>query len=222
MTGGCSDTAGMLWALAASIICSAGIPQYQITLCMLSNFPCFIGECPILFAYWVFIFVSLHILSTKKKKVYTRGVFNNASAGSAIECFLSEALAIQVDRCIARKSKMATKTIMGFREGICTQYFRNDNVCFFVWTYEMEQFKLKVGRCFALISNRRWDLICLSLGAAILLSERSLSFITLTRVPGSARIVELASDVLPVCESTYKPLSFIALFQSLVIALNNW
>ena len=49
------------------------------------------------------------------------GVFNNASARSAIECFPSErkrsprclqALAIQVDRCFARKSKMATKTIM--------------------------------------------------------------------------------------------------------------
>ena len=48
------------------------------------------------------------------------GVFNIASARSAIECFLPErkgsprclqALAIQVDRCIARKSKMATKTI---------------------------------------------------------------------------------------------------------------
>ena len=61
------------------------------------------------------------------------GVFNNASARGAIECFLSErkrsprclqALAFQVDRCIARKSKMATKTIMGFCEGLCTQYFQ--------------------------------------------------------------------------------------------------
>ena len=61
------------------------------------------------------------------------GLFNNASARSAIECFLPErkrsprclqALAIQVDRCIARKSKMVTKTIMGFREGLCTQYFQ--------------------------------------------------------------------------------------------------
>ena len=51
---------------------------------------------------------------------------------SVILCFLSErkpsprclqALAIQVDRCIARKPKMATKTIMGFLEGLCTQYF---------------------------------------------------------------------------------------------------
>ena len=75
----------------------------------------------------------------------TRGVFNNASALSAIECFLSErkrlprclqALPIPVDRCIAGKSKMATKTIMGFREGLCTNVFRfdfrNDDVCFFV------------------------------------------------------------------------------------------
>ena len=45
--------------------------------------------------------------------------------------------------------------------------FRNDDVCFFVWKYEMEQFKLKVGGCFALISNQWWDLICLLLGAAI-------------------------------------------------------
>ena len=83
-----------------------------------------------------------------------RDVFNNASARSAIECFLSErkhsprwlqVLAIQVDRCFARKSKMATQTIMGFREGLCTQYFRfdcrNDDVCFFVWIYEIEQLK---------------------------------------------------------------------------------
>ena len=45
--------------------------------------------------------------------------------------------------------------------------FRNDDVCFFVWIYEMEPFKLKVGRCFALISNHLGDLICLLLGAAI-------------------------------------------------------
>ena len=32
--------------------------------------------------------------------------------------------------------------------------FLNDDVCFFVWIYEIEQFKLKVGRCFALISNQ--------------------------------------------------------------------
>ena len=46
-----------------------------------------------------------------------RGVFNNASALSAIECFLSErkhsprclqALAIQVVKCITQKYKMAT------------------------------------------------------------------------------------------------------------------
>ena len=35
-----------------------------------------------------------------------------------------QALKIQVDRCIARKSKMATKTIVGFREGLCAQYFQ--------------------------------------------------------------------------------------------------
>ena len=104
-------------------------------------------------------------------------MFNNGSAGNVIECFLSErkrsqrclqVLAIQVDRCIARKSKMATKTIMGFR--IFRIDFRNDDVYFVVWIYEMEQFKLKVGRCFALIFNQRGKgLICcfFSVGAAI-------------------------------------------------------
>ena len=188
-------------------------------------------------------------------KLPVRGVFNNASAQSSIECFLSErkrsrrclqALVIQVDSCIARKSKMATKSKMAFREVQCTQKgaqwlsgrvldsrprgrwfephqchcvvslskninpslvlvqprktrpfltekllmgrkksnqtnkannasnifrfdFRNDGVCFFVWIYEMEQFKLKVHvrMCFALISNQSGHLICLLLGAAI-------------------------------------------------------
>ena len=40
----------------------------------------------------------------------------------------------------------------------------------------MEEFKLKVGRCFALISNEWWDLICLLLGAAIFI-ERALAII---------------------------------------------
>ena len=117
-------------------------------------------------------------------------MFTNASAWSAIECFLSEcmrsprclqALAIQVDRCSARKSKMATKTIMfffarGYARNIFRFDLRNDNVWFFVWIYEMEEFKLKVGRCFALISNQWWDLICLLLGAAIFI-ERALAII---------------------------------------------
>ena len=30
---------------------------------------------------------------------------------------------------------------------------RNDDVCFFVWIYEMEQFNLKVGRRLASISS---------------------------------------------------------------------
>ena len=107
-----------------------------------------------------------------------------------------QALAIQVDRFIARKSKMATKIIMGFRDGL-----RNDDVCFFVWIYEMEQFKLKVGRsggrCFALISNQ-WGIgfVCYWL-QPFLLSERSLSFnnvmITQSRARWTARIAELAS-----------------------------
>ena len=42
----------------------------------------------------------------------------------------------------------------------------------------MEQFELKLGRCFALISNQLGDYICLLLGADIFLSnERLLSFI---------------------------------------------
>ena len=40
----------------------------------------------------------------------------------------------------------------------------------------MEQFKLKVGRCFALISNNFGDLICLLLGAAIFI-ERALAIV---------------------------------------------
>ena len=120
------------------------------------------------------------VLSSNSSLHEARGVFNNASARSAIECFLSErkrsprclrALAIQVDRCIAWKSNMATKTIMGFREGLCTQYFQirfSEWRCmFFVWICEMEHLKLKVGRCFALIIDHCGDLICLLLGAAI-------------------------------------------------------
>ena len=45
--------------------------------------------------------------------------------------------------------------------------FWNDDLYFFVWIYEMEQFKLKLGRCFTLISNQCGDLICLLLGGAI-------------------------------------------------------
>ena len=55
--------------------------------------------------------------------------------------------------------------------------FRNDDVCFFVWIYEMEQFKLKVGRCFALISNHLWGFDLFVTGRRhFLLSERSLSY----------------------------------------------
>ena len=110
----------------------------------------------------------------------TRDVFNNASARSAFKCFLSErkclprclqVLAIQVDRCIARKSKMPTKTIMGYREGLCTQYFQirfSEWRCMLlVWVYEMEQFKLKVERCFHFDLQPIGVLICLLLGAAI-------------------------------------------------------
>ena len=64
----------------------------------------------------------------------------------------------------------------------------------------MEQVKLKVGRCFALISNQwgRFDLFVTG-RSHLLLSERSLSFnnamITLKSALWSARLVELASGV---------------------------
>ena len=80
-------------------------------------------------------------------------MFNNASTRSAIECFLPErkcsprclqALAILIDRCqrcIARKSKI----VRDYARNIFRFDFLNGDVCFFVWTYEMEQFRLKVG-----------------------------------------------------------------------------
>ena len=103
------------------------------------------------------------------------GVFNNASAWSAITCFLSECKSLrrhlqvlvnQLDRCFARNSNMATKTIMGFRERLCTILFQ---IRFLEWQrmflcvgiYELEQFKLKVKRCFTLLSNQLGRLICL-------------------------------------------------------------
>ena len=63
----------------------------------------------------------------------------------------------------------------------------------------MEQFKLKVGRCFALISNHLGGFDLFVTGRRhFLLGERSLSFnnvmITLTSARPSARTVELASD----------------------------
>ena len=62
----------------------------------------------------------------------------------------------------------------------------------------MEQFKLKVGMCFALISNHFEEFDLFVTGRRhFLLSERSLSFnnvmITLTSAHPSARTVELAS-----------------------------
>ena len=64
----------------------------------------------------------------------------------------------------------------------------------------MEQFKLKVGRCFALISNHLGGFDLFVTGHRhFLLSERSLSFnnvmITLTSARWSACIVDLASVV---------------------------
>ena len=75
--------------------------------------------------------------------------------------------------------------------------YRNDDVCFFAWIYEMKQFKVKVGRSFALISNQ-WAISFVCYWAKpFLLSDRLLSFnnvmITQTSARWSARIVELAS-----------------------------
>ena len=75
--------------------------------------------------------------------------------------------------------------------------FRNEDVCFFVWIYEMEQFKLKVGRCFALISNHLGGFDLFVTGRRhFLLSERSLSFnnvvITLTNARTNARTVDMS------------------------------
>ena len=76
----------------------------------------------------------------------------------------------------------------------------NDDVCFFLWIYEIEQFKLKVRRCFALISTHLGGFNLFVTGRRhFLLSERSQSFnnviITLTSAHWNARIVEVASGV---------------------------
>ena len=63
--------------------------------------------------------------------------------------------------------------IMGFREGLCLQFFRlifwNNNVFFFVPIYDMKQFKLHVERWFILLSNSLDSVITRR-------SKRSLSF----------------------------------------------
>ena len=68
------------------------------------------------------------------------------------------------NRCFAQKSKMATVTIMGFREKLRAQYCRFDfwfdDFCFLVWIYEMKRFKLHVEGCLALLSNQWMHLIC--------------------------------------------------------------
>ena len=74
------------------------------------------------------------------------------------------------------------------------------SLCTVVWIYEMEQFKLKVGRCFALISNHLGGFDLFVTGRRhFLFSEHSLSFnnvmITPTSARPSARTVELASDL---------------------------
>ena len=61
-----------------------------------------------------------------------------------------------------------TVFVRDYARSICRFYFWNDDVCFFVWIFEMEQFKLKVERCSALLFNQKWGcLICLLQGAAI-------------------------------------------------------
>ena len=73
----------------------------------------------------------------------TRSVFNNASARSAFSVNTSARQgACKLSR-FKSKSKMATKTIMGFREGSYARnffrfHFRNEDVWFFMWLYEKE------------------------------------------------------------------------------------
>ena len=73
---------------------------------------------------------------------------------------------------------------------------------FFVWIYEMEQFKPKVKRCFALLSTIGGVDLFVTGRSHFLLSKRLPSFnnvmITLTGARASARIVKLASGILSV------------------------
>ena len=55
--------------------------------------------------------------------------------------------------------------------------FRNDDVCFFVWIYEMGQFKLKVERCFALITNHLWGFDLFVTGRRHFFIERALAIV---------------------------------------------
>ena len=85
----------------------------------------------------------------------------------------------------------------------------------------MEQFKLKVGRCFALISNHLGGFDLFVTGRRhFLLSERSLSFnnvmITLTSARPSARTVELASVF-----RTYTWMSYAQNFKSILSRIRN-
>ena len=54
--------------------------------------------------------------------------------------------------------------------------YRNDDVCFFACIYEMEQFKLKVGRSFALIYNQ-WGIWCVCYWAQPFFIERALAIV---------------------------------------------
>ena len=76
---------------------------------------------------------------------------------------------------------MATKTIMGFmRDYACNIFkfdFWNDDVCFFVWMHEMEQFKLKVGKVIHFAFQPMGAFYLFVTGCShFLLSKRSLSF----------------------------------------------
>ena len=54
--------------------------------------------------------------------------------------------------------------------------FRNDDICYFVWIYEMKQVKLKLERCFCLYFQPIGGLVCLLLSAAIFI-ERGLAIV---------------------------------------------
>ena len=133
-------------------------------------------------------------------------MLKNASARSAIECFLSErkcsrfnmiGVSYEIQRCLPKQSWVFVRK---YERNIFRFDFWDDDV--FVCIYEMEQSKLKVERCFAFLSNRwgrQFDLFTAG-RSHLLLSECSLSFnnimITLTSARLSARIVELTSGTL--------------------------
>ena len=88
-------------------------------------------------------------------------MFNNASVRSVIVRFLSErnrsrlkSICVHVSPENQRWLPKLWVFVRDYTRNIFKFDFRNDDLCFFVWIYEMEQFKLKVGWCYALIFNQ--------------------------------------------------------------------